>query len=101
MGVAVDSVDSVETRAQANTHNLTIIRRALELGALVAGSVAVASCGAQAASEAMKARLVLGAATLFLGLLACALEVVLHFGSREELRARLPEMYVVFLRDNA
>ncbi len=67
-------------------------RRALELTVLLAGTAAVVSCRAQAASDAMKARLVLGAATLFLGLMAFVLEAVLHFGAQEGPTPELPEL---------
>jgi len=56
------------------------------------GIAAIASCGPHAATDVIKARLVLGAATLFLGLTVCVLELVLHFGAREERGVRLPEL---------
>jgi len=70
----------------------TMTRRSLELVALVTGMAAVASCNLATASDSAKAWWVLGAAMLFLGLVACAMEVVLHFGAREEPSVRLPEL---------
>jgi len=90
-GVAVrDAQNGIGPKAQYQPG--TAARRMLELAILLAGLTVTVSGDLQAASEAVKGRLVLGAATLFLGLVACMLEVVLHFGAREEPEARLPEL---------